>query len=78
LNSYNENTLAYQKKDQEIIFIKERILQYIQSSKKRLLENLKNLEKSRRNLEADFIECLPSGLNTAKLSDTTVCMKIFI
>jgi tyrosine-protein kinase Etk/Wzc len=56
LNSYNENTLAYQKKDQEIIFIKERILQYIQSSKKRLLENLKNLEKSRRNLEADFIE----------------------
>jgi capsular exopolysaccharide synthesis family protein len=59
LSSYNENTLAYQKKIQEINFLKERVLQYIESSREKLYKSLDALTENREKLESEFVE-LPS------------------
>lgn len=59
LSSYNENTLAFQKKNQEIGFLKERVLKYIESSREKLYQNLDALNKKRQQLESEFVE-LPS------------------
>ncbi|MCK5705221.1 MAG: tyrosine protein kinase, partial [Cyclobacteriaceae bacterium] len=59
LSSYNENTLAYQKKNHEINFLEERLVTYIESSRNKLYENLDQLKSKRRRLESEFVE-LPS------------------
>ncbi len=59
LSSYNENTLAYQKKMQEISYLKERVLKYIEASKEKIYQNLDALNKRRQQLESEFVE-LPS------------------
>ncbi len=59
LNSYNENTLAFRKKIQEITFLKERLLKYIESTRENLYKNLDALTNNRRRLETEFVE-LPS------------------
>lgn len=59
LSSYNENTLAYQKKNQEIKFLKDRLTTFIESSRNQLYENIDEIKKRRIRLESEFIE-LPS------------------
>jgi len=59
LSSYNENTLAYQKKMQEITYLKDRVLKYIESSRERLYKNLDAIKTRRYQLESEFVE-LPS------------------
>lgn len=59
LISYNKNTLAYQKKEQEVNTLKERLIQYIKTSRNKLSDNLEELKSRRRKLEAEFVE-LPS------------------
>ncbi|MCK5470801.1 MAG: polysaccharide biosynthesis tyrosine autokinase [Cyclobacteriaceae bacterium] len=59
LSSYNENTFAYQKKNQEINFLKDRLVKYIESTRNKLYENLDALKSSRIRLEAEFV-ALPS------------------
>lgn len=59
LSSYNENTLAYQKKNHEINFLEDRLAAYIESSINQLNENLDGLKSKRTRLESEFVE-LPS------------------
>jgi capsular exopolysaccharide synthesis family protein len=59
LSSYNENTLAYQKKSQEINYLKDRVLRYIESSREKMYQSLNALNKNRYQLESEFVE-LPS------------------
>lgn len=59
LNSYNENTLAFRKKTQEITYLKDRLLKYIESTRENLYQSLDALSKKRKKLENEFIE-LPS------------------
>jgi len=59
LSSYNKNTFAYQKKGQEINFLKERITSYIETARDQLYENINNIRKRRSQLESEFIG-LPS------------------
>jgi tyrosine-protein kinase Etk/Wzc len=59
LSSYNKNTLAYQNKDREIEYIKDRILRYIESSRENIYQSLDVLNKKRYRLESEFVE-LPS------------------
>lgn len=59
LSSYNENTLAYQKKEQEIKYLKDRVLRYIESSRENMYQSLDALGKKRNRLESEFVE-LPS------------------
>lgn len=59
LNSYNENTLAYQKKDQEIAFLKDRLVMHMESSRIKLGETLEEIKTKRKRFEAEFIK-LPS------------------
>ncbi len=59
LNSYNENTLAYKKINQEISFLKDQLVKYIESYRNELLESNKKLKNKRKQLEAEFVE-LPS------------------
>jgi tyrosine-protein kinase Etk/Wzc len=59
LASYNENTFAYQKKNQEITFIKEGIVERIRSSRIQLYKNLEDIKTKRKTFESEFIQ-LPS------------------
>jgi len=59
LSSYNENTLAFQKKNQEINFLKDRLIKFIESTRNQLYDNLDELKKRRAKLESEFVE-LPS------------------
>ncbi len=59
LASYNKNTLAYQKKNEEINFLKKRLLRYIESSRKEMYELLDDLNARKKVLEAQFVS-LPS------------------
>jgi len=59
LSSYNENTLAYQKKMQEIGYLKDRVLKYIEATREKLYQNLDIINKRRYQLETEFVE-LPS------------------
>lgn len=59
LSSYNENTLAYQKKNQEIIFLKDRLVKFFESSRNQLYERLDEIKSRRNRLESEFVE-LPS------------------
>lgn len=59
LSSYNENTLAFQKKNQEISYLKDRVLKYIESTTAQLYRNLDVLNKKRQQLESEFVG-LPS------------------
>jgi len=59
LSSYNENTLAYQKKNQEINFLKDRLVKFIESSRNQLYERLDEIKARRNRLESEFVE-LPS------------------
>lgn len=59
LSSYNENTLAFQKKNQEISYLKDRVLKYIESTRAQLYGNLDALNKNRQKLESEFVG-LPS------------------
>ncbi|NJN25182.1 MAG: polysaccharide biosynthesis tyrosine autokinase [Cyclobacteriaceae bacterium] len=59
LSSYNQNTFAYQKKEQEIAFLKERLISSIEATRTRLYENLDDLMSRRNQLESEFVE-LPS------------------
>lgn len=59
LGSYNKNTFAYQKIDQELNFLKDRLIKYIESSRKQLYKNLDELKSRRNRLESEFME-LPS------------------
>lgn len=58
-SSYNKNTLAFQKKEQEINFLKESLLKSIESSRKNLNSKLEEIKKRRTRLESEFVE-LPS------------------
>ena len=59
LTSYNKNTFAYQKKGQEIEFLKDRITKFIESSREGLYESIDNIKQRRAQLESEFVE-LPS------------------
>ena len=59
LSSYNENTFAYQKKNQEIIFLKDRLVKQIESSRTQLYASLDDLKSKKSRLESEFVE-LPS------------------
>jgi len=59
LSSYNENTLAFQKKIQEITYLKDRVLKYIESTRENLYQQLDVINNSRQQLESEFVE-LPS------------------
>ena len=59
LTSYNKNTLAYQKKNEEINFLKKRLLSYIESSRKELYNQLDELNARKKMLETQFVS-LPS------------------
>lgn len=59
LSSYNENTFVYQKKNQEITFLKDRLIKFIESTRAQLYENLDNIKSKKTRLEAEFI-ALPS------------------
>jgi tyrosine-protein kinase Etk/Wzc len=59
LSSYNENTLAFQKKKQEISYLKDRVLRYIESTRDKLYQQLDALNNKRQRLESEFVE-LPS------------------
>jgi tyrosine-protein kinase Etk/Wzc len=59
LSSYNENTLAFQKKEQEITYLKDRVLKYIASTRNQLNLNLDALNRRRKQLESEFVG-LPS------------------
>ncbi len=59
LSSYNENTLAFQKKNQEIDFLKDRLVKYIESTREQLFEDLDEIKNKRTRLESEFVE-LPS------------------
>lgn len=59
LSSYNKNTFAYQKKNQEMNYLKDRLVKYIESSRNQLHKNLDELKSRRKRLESEFIE-LPS------------------
>ncbi|MCG8309715.1 MAG: polysaccharide biosynthesis tyrosine autokinase [Cytophagales bacterium] len=59
LSSYKENTLAYQKKNQEIKFLKDQVTKFIESSGKKLSENLDEIKRKKYKLESEFVE-LPS------------------
>ena len=59
LSSYNENTFAYQKKNQEINFLKDRLIKFIESTRVQLYENLDDIKTKKSQLETKFVE-LPS------------------
>ncbi len=59
LNSYNENTLAYKKINQEISFLKEQLINHIESYRNKLVDSDEELKDKRKRLEKEFIE-LPS------------------
>lgn len=59
LSSYNENTFAYQKKNQEINFLKERLAKQIESTRIQLYKDLDNIKSKKAKLESEFVE-LPS------------------
>ena len=59
LSSYNENTFAYQKKGQEINFLKDRIASYIETARDQLYEDINNNRQRRSRLESEFVG-LPS------------------
>ncbi len=58
-SSYNENTLVFQKKNQEINFLKDRLIDFIESSRELLYANIDQIKKKRSRLESEFVE-LPS------------------
>jgi len=55
LGSNNENTFAYQKKNEEIEFLKNRLAGSLESARKNLYENLDRLQKRKTQLESDFV-----------------------
>ncbi len=59
LGSYNKNTFAYQKKEQEIKFLKDRLVTYLDDTRKSLYQNLDDLTKRRNKVEKEFVG-LPS------------------
>jgi len=59
LSSYNENTFAYQKKQDELQFSKERIISYLERTIANLQKNLNLLEDKKKQLEREFVK-LPS------------------
>ena len=59
LSSYNENTFAYQKKQDELQFSKERIISYLERTIANLHKNLNLLEDKKKQLEREFVK-LPS------------------
>lgn len=59
LASYNENTFAYQKKNQEITFLKEGLVERIKSSRNQLHKNLASINLKRKEFELQFV-ALPS------------------
>ncbi len=59
LSSYNKATFAYQKKNQEITFLKDRLIKHIESSRAQLYLNLDEIKSKRKRYESDFMS-LPS------------------
>ena len=59
LGSYNKNTYAYQKKEEEIKFLRGRLVGFLEETRKSLRQNLDDLAKRRSDLEKDFVG-LPS------------------
>ena len=59
LSSYNENTLVYQKRSQEIAFLRERGIRGIEDLRKNLYKQLDELNERKSRLERDFVG-LPS------------------
>ena len=55
LGAYNENTFVYQKKNEEIEFLKSRLIGYLESTRENLYENLDQLKKRKSQLESDFV-----------------------
>jgi tyrosine-protein kinase Etk/Wzc len=71
LGSYNENTLVFQKKTQEMDFLRERVLQGIDGLRKNLYRQLDDLNERRVRLERDFV-----GL-PAKRTEYTKTMRFY-
>lgn len=71
LASYNENTLVYQKRIQEIAFLRERSVRGIEDLKKNLYRQLDELNDRRSRLERDFV-----GL-PAKRTEYTKTMRFY-
>ncbi len=59
LSSYNKNTLAYQKKQSELHYLKDRIINYLESTIATLRERLNMLKTKKSELENEFVK-LPS------------------
>ena len=59
LSSYNENTFAYQKKNQEITFLKDRLIKFVETARVQLYASLDDLKSKKTRLESEFI-ALPS------------------
>jgi len=59
LASYNENTFAYQRKNQEITFVKKGLIERIKSSRNQLHKNLESIKSKRITFESKFVQ-LPS------------------
>ncbi len=59
LSSYSKKTFAYQKKNQEITFLKGRMTKHIESSRAQLYLNLDEIKSKRRRFESEFMG-LPS------------------
>ncbi len=59
LSSYNKNTFAYQKKQSELQYLKDRIINYLESTITSLREKLNILKTKKGELETEFVK-LPS------------------
>ena len=59
LSSYNKNTYAYQKKQSELQYLKNRIINYIETTIVNLREKLSELKNKKSELESEFVK-LPS------------------
>jgi tyrosine-protein kinase Etk/Wzc len=55
LGSYNENTFAYQKKNEEIEFLRNRLARYLETTRINLYETLDQVKKRKSMLESDFV-----------------------
>ncbi|MDZ7608701.1 MAG: polysaccharide biosynthesis tyrosine autokinase [Cyclobacteriaceae bacterium] len=55
LGSYNENTFAYQKKNEEIEFLRNRLVRYLETTRVNLYETLDQVKKRKSQLESDFV-----------------------
>ncbi len=55
LSSYRDNTFAFQKKNDEIEFLKKRIFGYLETTRESLYTLLDQLKKRKANLEHEFV-----------------------